>query len=112
MEQVRASSDLMGAEIADIVRGSIVYASTDSLRMRLPVSWGEVCGDLTPLPTTKKVKVVTPSVLSDAIFIEPLPTALGTPEPEGFAVTANGVTWQFFDVVDWSALGFTPSLVR
>ena len=110
LEQVRASSDLMGAEIADIVRGSITYAASDSIAMRLPVAWGEVCGDITPAPTTKKVKVAVPSVLTDAIFIEPLPTALGTPEPDGFAVTGDGVTWQFFDVADWSALGIVQDV--
>lgn len=110
LEQVRAVTDFIGAEIEDLPRGAMVAAESDSIAFRLPISWGAVCGDLTRLTKTKdKTKTTTVPNITSGIFLEPLPTALGAPTPEGFGVAADGVNWTWFDVSNWSGLSLVAT---
>ena len=73
LEQVRAVTDFIGAEIEDLPRGAMVAATADSIAFRLPIAWGTVCGDLSRISMTK-TKVKTTTVLPDitsGIFLEP-----------------------------------------
>ncbi len=111
LEQVRAVTDFIGAEIEDLPRGAMVAATADSIAFRLPIAWGTVCGDLSRLTMTKtKVKTTTtlPDITS-GLFLEPLPSALGAPTPQGFGVAADGVNWTWFDVSVWSSLSLVAT---
>ncbi len=111
LEQVRAVTDFIGAEIEDLPRGAMVAATADSIAFRLPIAWGAVCGDLNRLTMTKtKVKTTTtlPDITS-GLFLEPLPSALGAPTPQGFGVAADGVNWTWFDVSLWSGLSLVAT---
>ncbi len=111
LEQVRAVTDFIGAEIEDLPRGAMVAAAEDSIAFRLPIAWGTVCGDLTRIAKIKK-KVKNPTVVPDistGIFLEPLPTALGAPTPQGFGTAADGVNWTWFDVSPWSGVSLVAT---
>lgn len=110
LEQVRAVTDFIAAEIEDLPRGTMLAAEADSIAFRLPIAWGAVCGDIARIAVTKTktVTVVVPNITT-GIFLEPLPAALGAPTPEGFGATADGVTWTWFDVDPWSSLSLVAS---
>ncbi len=112
LEQVRAVTDFIAAEIEDLPRGAMVAAESDSIAFRLPIAWGAVCGDLSRLTKTKD-KTKTPSGvvpnITSGVFLEPLPSALGAPTPEGFGVAADGVNWTWFDVSNWSGLSLVAT---
>jgi prepilin-type N-terminal cleavage/methylation domain-containing protein len=112
LEQLRAVTDFVAAEIEDLPRGAMVAAESDSIAFRLPIAWGSVCGDLSRLVKTKaktKETNLTPPDISSGIFLEPLPSALGAPTPQGFGAAADGVNWTWFDVSVWSNLSLAPS---
>ncbi len=112
LEQVRAVTDFIGAEIQDLPRGAMVAAESDSIAFRLPIAWGSVCGDMDRSKKAKtKVKkgaAVIPDITT-GVFLEPLPSALGAPTPEGFAVAPDAVHFTWFDVSPWSGLALVAT---
>jgi len=114
LEQVRLTADLLSTEIADLPRGFVLYARDDSLSYLLPISWGVLCGELTRADATAKKKKKKPKKGDPlppeydpdaALYLEPLPTSMGAPTPEGFGVSLDGVDWSFYPTPNWAALG-------
>ncbi len=122
--QVRAASNFIATELRDLPRGAVAHAGEDSLTIRLPLSWGVVCGDVQRQDEKKMKKKKKewkkwrkdkkkkekdgkpPPPMPEfedtaAIYMEPLPQALGAPTPEGFGLSYGGLVWELFDVPDW-----------
>lgn len=105
LEQVRLTADLLSGEIADLPRGAVLFARSDSISYRLPIAWGAMCGSINRhiVPKNKK-KAWTPDSVA-ALYLEPPPSALGSPTPEGFGVAEDGVTWTYYATANWNDLG-------
>lgn len=111
MDLARSANDLASGEIAHLTRESAIAAAADSFAFKLPISWGVVCGEIgkQKKPKGKLKKGPQPTTETIAIYLEPLPRSLGAPNPQGFGLSADGITWTFFPVSDWSALGIQAS---
>jgi type II secretory pathway pseudopilin PulG len=116
LDQVRTAQEMLGNEIATLPRGAVQYAAGDSVSYHLPIVWGVICGAIDrthPLTiTTKKTKTTTGAtvfVYSDTVAMqyEPDADALGTPTPDGFALSSDGVTFAFYPLANYSSLGIT-----
>ncbi len=122
--QMRAASNFIATELRDLPRGAVAHAGADSLTIRLPLSWGVVCGDIQRQDEKKMKKKKDkwkkwrkdkkkkekkgdpPPPMPEfedtaAIYMEPLPQALGAPTPEGFGLSYGGLTWELYDVANW-----------
>lgn len=116
LDQVRAAQEMLGNEIAILPRGGVKFARADSIAYHLPIVWGVICGPIDRThPTTvvtKKTKTSTGAsvvLYSDTVAMqyEPDADALGTPTPDGFATSSDGVTFSFYPVATFSSLGIT-----
>jgi prepilin-type N-terminal cleavage/methylation domain-containing protein len=115
LDQVRTAQQLLSVEIADLSRGSVTFARSDSIAYRLPIQWGIICGPINRnvLQTAPKKKaktgadVPTPSTIV-ALQFEPPADALGDPTPEGFALSLDGVSFSYYPDATGSALAMTP----
>ncbi len=132
LDQVRTTTEFLSAEFRDLPRGAVAHASEDSISLRLPLSWGVVCGDLQrqdeKIMKKKKKEMKEwrkdkrknakkgepPPPLPEfydtaAIYMEPLPQALGAPTPDGFGLSYSGINWEMFDVPDWDDVQSTDT---
>jgi prepilin-type N-terminal cleavage/methylation domain-containing protein len=117
LDQVRTAQETLSYEVSDLPRGAVVYARSDSLVYRLPIKWGLVCGPIdrnqvqAPVIDPKKgtVKVVAPTTIA-AMQMEPDADDLGTTTADGFALSADGTTFSFYPVSNWTTtLGLTAN---
>ena len=114
LDQVRTAQQSLTEEITDLSRGSVSYALSDSIVYRLPIRWGIICGSINrnslQTAATKKTKtgaiVAVPST-TVALQFEPPAEALGSPVPEGFALSLDGVSFTYYPDASGSALTMT-----
>ncbi len=111
LDQVRSASNFLGTEITDLTRGGVTHAGEDSIQYRVALSWGVVCGDKNQKAKTKTKETEESLVDSAAIYLEPLPQALGAPGPAGFAVSTDGWSWEFHAVSDWAGLDIVQDTI-
>ena len=112
LDQVRTAQELMSLEIADLSRGSMTFARSDSMAYRLPIQWGIVCGTIDrnaqqAPPANKKTKtgaVVPVYSTTVALQFEQAADALADPTPDGFALSQDGVTFSYYPTASWAAL--------
>lgn len=113
LDQVGMAEEMMAMEIASLPPGAIQFARADSVVFRLPLSWGVICGpiDRHTKAAGGKKKSKAPIVYSTttAMALEPAPTALGSPTPEGFALSPDGRTFTYYPVSSWTSVGLVQS---
>ena len=115
LDQVRTAQELLSLEIADLSRGSVTVARSDSIAYLLPIQWGIVCGPIDrnnqQAPPTKlktKTGAVAPLYSATvALQFEQAADALGDPTPDGFALSQDGVTFSYYPTATWSTLAIT-----
>jgi prepilin-type N-terminal cleavage/methylation domain-containing protein len=113
LEQVNTAQSLLSSEIASLTRGSVRFARADSVVVALPLSWGVVCGPIdrhltSAPPANKKSKkgAATPVYSTTAaLSLEPPAADLGSPVPDGFALSTDGANYTYYPVATWSTLG-------
>lgn len=118
LDEVTATQDLLNGEVASLTRGGVLFARGDSLSYRLPLSWGVVCGPVDrhlkqATQTNKKSKTAKAVVYSStaALALEPTPTAIKGPTPEGFALSGDGANFTYYAVSPWSTMAMTKDTV-
>jgi prepilin-type N-terminal cleavage/methylation domain-containing protein len=115
LDQVRAANELLGTEIADLPRGAVLFARRDSISYRLPIMWGVICGPVdrqaaqAKKTKLKKGEVAIAPTTKIALEFEPPADILGDPSPEGFGVSENGTTFNYYKVANWSSLALVSS---
>lgn len=117
LDQVNAAQGMLAAEFATLTRGSVQFAGADSVAVYLPLSWGIVCGPLdrhlkSSSLINKKTKTgaTSPTVSNTAaLTLEADPSDLGSPTPDGFALSPGGATYTYYSVPSWSTMGLVRS---
>lgn len=115
LDQVRTAQELLSLEIADLSRGSVTVARSDSIAYLLPIQWGIVCGPIdrnTQQAPPTKLKTKTGAVApvysaTVALQFEQAADALGDPTPDGFALSQDGVNFSYYPTATWSTLAIT-----
>lgn len=116
LDQVRTAQEMLSLEIADLSRGSVTVARSDSLAYLLPIQWGIICGPIDrntqQAPPAKGGKTKTGAVApaystTVALQFEPAADALGDPAPDGFALSLDGVSFSYYSAAAWSTLAIT-----
>lgn len=115
LSEAATAQQLLRAEVTELPRSAITFAGRDSLVFRLPIRWGVICGPIDrhtkATSSSKKSKKGSATTYSTTLALELSPAAsqLGSPNPEGLAVSSDGSTFTWVPLASWSASGITAS---